>query len=68
MSFIKRSYLTFCYRSSWVKSGDAKCKIKNGSLYEDCKIELEWISSDTGSLDSGTLIILNSDGITSIVY
>lgn len=50
-----------------MKSGDAKCKIKNGSLYEDCKIELEWISSDTGSLDSGTLIILNSDGITSIV-
>jgi len=60
-------YLTICYRSSWVKSGDGKCKIKNGSLYEDCKIELEWISSDTGSLDSGTLIILNSDGVTSIV-
>ncbi|KAL6266845.1 hypothetical protein P5V15_003674 [Pogonomyrmex californicus] len=54
-------------KSSWVKNGDAKCKIKNGSLYEDCKIELEWISSDTGSLDSGTLIILNSDGITSII-
>lgn len=50
-----------------MKTGNAKCKIKNGNLYEDCKIELEWISSDTGSLDSGTLIILNSDGITSIV-
>ncbi|XP_011065676.1 PREDICTED: tectonin beta-propeller repeat-containing protein [Acromyrmex echinatior] len=54
-------------KSSWVKNGDGKCKIKNGSLYEDCKIELEWISSDIGLLDSGTLIILNSDGVTSII-
>lgn len=50
-----------------MKNGDAKCKIKGSTLYEDCNIELEWISSDTGSLDSGTLIILNSDGVTSIV-
>ncbi|KZC04781.1 Tectonin beta-propeller repeat-containing protein, partial [Dufourea novaeangliae] len=54
-------------KSSWVKNGDAKCKVKGGTLYEDCIIELEWISSDSGSLDSGTVTILNSDGATTIV-
>lgn len=51
-------------RSSWVKNGDARCKIKGTNNYDDCVIELEWISSDSGTLDSGTLTILNADGAT----
>lgn len=54
-------------RSSWVKNGEAKCKLKGSSTYEDCIVELEWISSDSGSLDSGTLTILNPDGATTLV-
>ncbi|XP_034938051.1 tectonin beta-propeller repeat-containing protein [Chelonus insularis] len=54
-------------RSSWVKNGDAKCKLKGSNNYEDCVIELEWISSDSGSLDSGTLTVLNADGATTIM-
>lgn len=55
------------YRSSWIKNGDAKCKVKGSTSYEDCIIELEWISSDNDSLDSGIVTILNSDGATTIV-
>ncbi|XP_015595651.1 tectonin beta-propeller repeat-containing protein [Cephus cinctus] len=51
-------------KSSWVKNGDARCKLKGSINYEDCIVELEWIGSDSGSLDSGTLTILNSDGAT----
>lgn len=54
-------------RSSWVKNGDARCKLKGSNVYEDCVIELEWISSDSGTLDAGTLTILNSDGATTMV-
>lgn len=54
-------------KSSWVKNGDAKCKTKSNTSYEDCVIELEWISSDSGFLDSGTVTILNSDGATTIM-
>ena len=54
-------------RSSWVKNGDARCKLKGSNVWEDCVIELEWISSDSGSLDSGTLTVLNSDGATTIM-
>ncbi|XP_033340443.1 tectonin beta-propeller repeat-containing peroxin 23 isoform X2 [Megalopta genalis] len=54
-------------KSSWVKNGDAKCKVKGSTTYEDCIIELEWISSDSGSLDSGTITILNANGATTIV-
>ncbi|XP_043272116.1 tectonin beta-propeller repeat-containing protein isoform X2 [Venturia canescens] len=54
-------------RSSWVKNGDARCKLKGSLVYEDCVIELEWISSDSGTLDSGTLTILNADGATTIM-
>lgn len=54
-------------RSSWVKNGDARCKLKGSLVYEDCIMELEWISSDSGTLDSGTLTILNADGATTIV-
>lgn len=48
--------------SSWVKSGEAKVSKFNGG-YEDCLIELEWVSSASG-MDCGTLTILNSDGVT----
>ncbi|OAD62069.1 Tectonin beta-propeller repeat-containing protein [Eufriesea mexicana] len=54
-------------KSSWVKNGDVKCKVKGSTSYEDCVIELEWISSDSGSLDSGIVTILNSDGATTIM-
>ncbi|XP_011494826.1 PREDICTED: tectonin beta-propeller repeat-containing protein [Ceratosolen solmsi marchali] len=54
-------------KSSWVKNGEAKCKLKGLSAYEDCIVELEWISSDSGSCDYGTLTILNADGVTTLV-
>lgn len=54
-------------KSSWVKNGEAKYKLKNGASFEDCVIELEWISSDSGSLDSGTLTVLNPDGATTVI-
>ncbi|XP_014203430.1 tectonin beta-propeller repeat-containing protein [Copidosoma floridanum] len=54
-------------KSSWVKNGEAKCKLKGSATFEECIVELEWISSDTGSLDSGTVTILNPDGATALV-
>lgn len=51
-----------------MKNGEAKCKLKGGSAYTDCVVELEWISSDSGSLDSGTLTVLNVDGATTLVF
>lgn len=48
--------------SSWVKSGEVRIARVNG-LYEDCLIELEWVSSVSG-MDSGTFTVLNSDGIS----
>lgn len=51
-----------------MKNGDAKCKHKSNGTYEECVVELEWISSDTGSLDSGTLTVLNPDGVTTLVF
>lgn len=45
--------------SSWVKSIEAKfAKLADG--FDDCLIELEWLSSS----GSGTLTILNVDGVT----
>lgn len=55
------------YRLSWIKNGQAKCKIKGSSTYEDCVIELEWINSESGSLDSGTFNVLAPDGATTLV-
>lgn len=49
-------------KSSWVKSGEAKAAKPFGA-FEECLIELEWVSCG-GGLDSGTLTILNSDGVT----
>jgi tectonin beta-propeller repeat-containing protein 1 len=52
--------------SSWTKSGEVKAAKSDGP-FEDCLIELEWVSSVGDGLDSGTLTILNSDGITTKV-
>lgn len=50
--------------SSWVKSGEARMAKLNGQ-FEDCLIELEWVSASGGQdMDSGTLTILNPDGVT----
>lgn len=49
-------------KSSWVKSGEAKAAKPFGA-FEECMIELEWVSCG-GGLDSGTLTILNSDSVT----
>lgn len=52
--------------SSWVKTGEAKVAKMNGQ-FEECLIELEWVSSSTGGgpgMDSGTLTIMNPDGVT----
>ena len=48
--------------SSWVKSGEVRMVRYNGT-YEDCLIELEWVSSKA-DMDCGTLTVLNSDGIS----
>lgn len=47
--------------SSWVKSAEAKFA-KNDS-YEDCLIELEWLTT-SATTGSGTLTILNLDGVS----
>lgn len=50
--------------SSWVKTGEGKMAKLNGQ-FEDCLIELEWVSAGAANeLDSGTLTILNPDGVT----
>ncbi|KXJ78881.1 hypothetical protein RP20_CCG003236 [Aedes albopictus] len=49
--------------SSWVKSGEARVA-KAGHAFEDCLIELEWVNNQGTGPDSGTLTVLNSDGIT----
>lgn len=49
--------------SSWVKSGEARAAKQFGA-YEECLIELEWVTSCGSGLDSGTLTILNPDGVT----
>lgn len=48
--------------SSWIKSGEVRMVRFNGT-YEDCLIELEWVSSKAG-MDCGTLTVLNSDGVS----
>ncbi|XP_066998371.2 tectonin beta-propeller repeat-containing protein isoform X2 [Anabrus simplex] len=48
--------------SSWVKTGDARCMLKDiGCQLEDCVLELEWVGSEKDSLDSGTLTILSPE-------
>lgn len=48
--------------SSWVKSGEVRIARVNGA-FEDCLIELEWVSSVSG-MDSGTFTVLNADGVS----
>jgi hypothetical protein len=49
-------------RSSWVKTGKARCQLKDSNQqFEDCMLELEWVGSEKGSLDSGTLSVLSLD-------
>ncbi|XP_055609024.1 tectonin beta-propeller repeat-containing protein [Uranotaenia lowii] len=50
-------------KSSWVKTGEARAS-KSGHAYEDCLLELEWVNNQGTGPDSGTLTILNPDGIT----
>lgn len=50
-------------KSSWVKSGEVKAA-KPFEPFEECLIELEWVSSSGPDQDSGTLTILNPDGVT----
>lgn len=67
MNIKYQEILTLETRSSCVKNGDARCQLKSGKAYEDCILELEWISNTSGYVDSGTLTILNTDGATTMV-
>jgi tectonin beta-propeller repeat-containing protein 1 len=49
--------------TSWIKSGEARL-IRYNKTFEDCRIELEWVSSAQKSLDCGTFSVLNSDGVS----
>lgn len=49
--------------SSWVKSGEAKAS-KGNEPFSDCLIELEWLMSASTIAGTGTLTILNPDGVT----
>lgn len=57
------SYEKAVEMTSWVKSGEVRASRVNGT-FEDCLIELEWVSGGNGDSDSGTLTVLNSDGVT----
>lgn len=46
--------------SSWVKSVEAK--VAKNDTFDDCLIELEWLTSATSG--AGTLTILNLDGVS----
>lgn len=49
--------------SSWVKTGEVKMsRPSTGSQFEECLIQLEWVSSSGSGLDSGTFTILTPDG------
>ncbi|XP_049762873.1 tectonin beta-propeller repeat-containing protein [Schistocerca cancellata] len=48
--------------SSWVKTGDARCMLKETNYQlEDCVLELEWIGGDLGTLESGTFTIMSPE-------
>ncbi|XP_014095584.2 tectonin beta-propeller repeat-containing protein [Bactrocera oleae] len=61
--------------TSWIKSAEARYQ-RPGGEFEDCLIELEWVSGATGvgasadtgnnstDSDSGTFTVLNPDGVT----
>lgn len=58
--FDTSSYVKAIEMSSWVKSVEAK--VTKNDIFEDCLIELEWLTSATTG--SGTLTILNLDGVS----
>ncbi|KAM7358465.1 tectonin beta-propeller repeat-containing peroxin 23 [Cochliomyia hominivorax] len=62
--------------SSWIKSAEARYQRPNSMEFEDCLIELEWVSGNSASTptthnpstakdsDSGTFTVLHPDGVT----
>lgn len=62
--------------SSWIKSAEARYQRPNSLEFEDCLIELEWVSGNSASTpttqnpstqkysDSGTFTVLHPDGVT----
>lgn len=62
--------------SSWIKSAEARYQRPSSLEFEDCLIELEWVSGSSASTptslnpttqkdsDSGTFTVLNPDGVT----
>ncbi|GBP08943.1 Tectonin beta-propeller repeat-containing protein [Eumeta japonica] len=62
--------------SSWIKSAEARYQRPNSLEFEDCRIELEWVSGNSASTpttqnpttqkdtDSGTFTVLHPDGVT----
>lgn len=62
--------------SSWIKSAEARYQRPNTLEFEDCLIELEWVSGNSASTpttqnprtqkdsDSGTFTVLHPDGVT----
>ncbi|XP_046681571.1 tectonin beta-propeller repeat-containing protein-like [Homalodisca vitripennis] len=47
--------------ASWVKTGECRCCLPGTAVYDDCILELEWVGSQAGCLDSGTLSVLTID-------
>lgn len=58
--FDSSSYERSVEISSWVKSVEAK--VAKNDTFEDCRVELEWLTSATSG--AGTLTILNVDGVS----
>lgn len=54
-------YVVAVKLTSWVKNGRAKI-VRN--MLIDCGLELEWISTSGSMHGSGTLTLLNEDGVT----
>lgn len=54
-------YVVAVKLTSWVKNGKAKI-VRNALI--DCLLELEWISTSGSVNGSGTLTLLNEDGVT----
>lgn len=59
----REKYAVAVKLTSWVKNGKAKI-IRHSNALVDCLLELEWISSTNSVTGSGTLTVLNEDGVT----
>ncbi|XP_075220650.1 tectonin beta-propeller repeat-containing peroxin 23 isoform X2 [Lycorma delicatula] len=55
------NYETITKTSSCVKNGECRCALPGSSNIEDCALELEWTSTESGSVQSGTLTVLSID-------